>query len=362
MSNARKLADNLPSVGQLGNRNLIINGAMAIAQRGTSATSGPNGTGEGYLTVDRWKNPLNTSAVATQSQSTDTPTGQGFIHSFKLDCTTADTSVASDDFWIFQQRMEKQNVLHLAYGTSSAKSVTVSFWVKSTKTGTYICEIQDAVNDRYNRGAYTVNTANTWEKKTITFVGDTGGGLGTSSLNGASLDLNFWLMAGSDFSGGSAVSGWTATGTGRANGQVNFFDSTSNNWYITGIQFEVGSQSTPFEHETYGDTLSKCQRYFQHHQGDYYTIFLNGSIDNNSAYLSGPLTQVMRAKPSFSTANCYLYARPTGSLTHTSTENRCSTDYATIGFHGVSGSISASAGMRFESNNSNGYVRYDAEL
>ena len=310
MSNARKLADNLPTDGQLGNRNLIINGAMAIAQRGTSATSGPDGTGEGYLTVDRWKNPLRTSAVATQSQSTDTPTGQGFIHSFKLDCTTADTSVASNDFWIFQQRMEKQNVLHLAYGTSSAKSVTVSFWVKSTKTGTYICEIQDAVNDRYNRGAYTVNTANTWEKKTITFVGDTGGGLGTSSLNGASLDLNFWLMAGSDFSGGSAVSGWTATGTGRANGQVNFFDSTSNNWYITGIQLEVGSQSTPFEHESYDTTLEKCQRYFQKSgDGRTYGIVFNQHTATN-AYSCMRWWKPMRAAPtiySMSTSNYNMY-------------------------------------------------------
>ena len=307
-----------------GRRNLIINGAMAVAQRGTSGTSGPDGTGESYLTVDRWKNPLRTSAVATQSQSTDTPAGQGFINSFKLDCTTADTSVASNDFWIFQQRMEKQNVLQLEYGTSSAKSVTVSFWVKSTKTGTYICEIQDAVNDRYNRGAYTVDTANTWEKKTITFVGDTGGGLGTSSLNGASLDLNFWLMAGSDFSGGSAVSGWTATGGGRANGQVNFFDSTSNDWYVTGVQLEVGDNATPFEHLSFGEEYMLCQRYY--HKADIsgsYPIWLHPLTTNDTNYRrqNYNFPTRMRATPSM-TVTCSGTGTETTSGVESTTSSR----------------------------------------
>tara|TARA_R110002012_G_scaffold51785_8_gene133521 strand:- start:17719 stop:18789 length:1071 start_codon:yes stop_codon:yes gene_type:complete len=356
MSNARKLADNLPTEGSLSGRNLIINGDMRIAQRSTAA----HNEGTGYFALDRWRQEKANQDQFTYSveQVSDGPSG--FSKCLRVTTSTAETALASDEFGRIQQIIEGNNLERIGFGTADAKPFTLSFYVKSSVTGNYAVSFYVAdANVIYNK-AYTINTANTWEYKTLTFPAYTTAG--PTIDNTAGLTLNFGLFAGSAKT--TVTTNWTSyTQAYLFGGQTaNLAATLNSSWRITGCQLEVGSQASPFEHEPVGVTLSKCQRYFQHHQGDYYTIFLNGSIDTTSAYLSGPLTQVMRAKPSFSTANCYLYARPTGTLTYTSTENRCSTDFATIGFSGISGSISNSAGMRFESNNSNGYVRYDSEF
>jgi hypothetical protein len=153
-------------------KNIIINGDMSIAQRGTSTASI---TGSGYYTVDRFQLGVITLGTWTNSQSTDVPTGQGFATSSKLDCTTADASPAANAFFQFRQKLEGQNLQYLKKGTANAVSLTASFWVKSTKTGTFIVEIQDVDNNRGISKSYTVDVTDTWEKKTITFEGDTTG-------------------------------------------------------------------------------------------------------------------------------------------------------------------------------------------
>lgn len=240
-------------------RNLIINGDMQIAQRATSVTGI---TSTNYYTADRWRTDVTTAGTWTQTQDTDVPTGQGFANSLKLDCTTADASLASGDRIFLGQRIEGFNVQSLAKGTPTAKSITVSFWVKSNKTGTYIVELFDSDNSRQISTSYTISVADTWEKKTITNVGDTTGVLAND--NGIGLMVQFWFAAGSNYQSGTLSTTWgTSTNANRAVGQVNIADSTSNYFNITGVQLETSTVATPFEHLQYGQQLALCQRYYE---------------------------------------------------------------------------------------------------
>jgi len=240
-------------------RNIIINGDMSIAQRGTSVSSI---TGDGYYTVDRFEIDIATLGTWTQSQSTEVPTGQGFAKSLKMDCTTADASPAAGDKLIFAQSIEGQNLQYLKKGTSSAESLTLSFWVKTNKTGTYTLELLDNDNSRSFSQTYTVSSADTWEKKTITYAGDTTGAFGND--NGNSLQCNFWLGAGSNFTSGTFQNSWgSKTAANRvSSSQVNLADSTSNEWYVTGIQLEAGSVASDFEFLPVDVNLRRCQRYY----------------------------------------------------------------------------------------------------
>lgn len=245
-----------------GRRNLFINGKMQVAQRSTSSSLSTSA-----FVLDRWLFTETAAGTHTVSQSTDVPAGQGFAYSQKIDCTTADASLGASDLLLLQQKIEGINVQHLKFGTSSAESLTLSFWVKSNKTGTYIVEF---VNDNSSGVAvvsqsYTISSANTWEKKIITIDGDTS--LALQNTTNRELLVYIWLAAGSNFSGGGSLnsSGWNSsyvTNT-RAVGQVNFADSTSNEYYITGVQLEAGDNATPFEHISYAEELRDCERYYQ---------------------------------------------------------------------------------------------------
>ena len=240
-------------------RNIVINGDMSLAQRGTSTASI---TGGGYYSCDRWRFDINSQGTWTQSQSTDVPTGQGFAKSTKLDCTTADASPAAGDLLTFVQKVEGQNLQYLKKGTSSAESTTLSFWVKSNKTGTYIAELVDSDNSRQISKSYTISSANTWEKKTITYAGDTTGAFAND--NARSLDIVLWLGAGSNYTSGTLSTSWSSiTNANEAVGQVNLADSTSNEWYVTGVQLEAGTSASDFEFLPVDVNLARCQRYFE---------------------------------------------------------------------------------------------------
>ena len=243
-------------------RNIIINGDMSIAQRGTSTASV---TSTGYNACDRWKNVLNTLGTFTVSQDTSVPTGQGFAKSFKMACTTADASPAAGDFNALIQTIEGQNVQYLKKGTASAESLTVSFWVKSNKTGTYTCEFRDSDNIRSISQTYTISSVDTWEKKTITIDGDTTGAFDND--NGNSLQMWFWLGAGTDYTGGTLNTSWSASTTNQrvSSSNVNIADSTSNTWYITGVQLEAGTTASDFEFLPVDVNLARCQRYYYNH-------------------------------------------------------------------------------------------------
>lgn len=247
--------------GNIGRRNLIINGDMRIAQRGTTHTF-QNGTG-GYKTVDRWliAEAGTDSFVFEISKSTDAP--DDFANSFKVDCTTADASLSADVQISFEQKIEAQNLQHLNYGTSSAKTMTFSFYVKSNKTGTYVCWFYAEDGNRSIGRTYTINSANTWERKVMTIPGDTAGTINNDTDSG--FRTRFMLGAGSNYTSGTLQTDWgTITGTqaNRYVGQVNLADDTANEWYVTGVQLEVGETATEFEHRTIGEELAACQRYF----------------------------------------------------------------------------------------------------
>ena len=242
---------------------IIINGDMAVAQRATSTSSI---TSDGFHTLDRFQTHISSLGTWTQSQDTDVPSGQGFANSLKMDCTTADASPSAGDFCIIRTKFEGQDLQLFKKGTSNAEKFTVAFWVKSSKTGTHIVELFDIDNSRTVSQAYTISSADTWEKKVVNFPADTTGAFGDD--NGRSLDIQFWLGTGTTYSSGTLQTTWAGqTNANRAVGQVNLADSTSNNWYITGLQLEVGEYTSstlpPFQHESYEDNLQRCQRYYE---------------------------------------------------------------------------------------------------
>ena len=274
-------------------RNIIINGDMQISQRGTSF-SDPNG-----FTLDRWRYVKNgISGVVAITQDTDTPSGQGFSKSLKIAVTTADTSIETSEFGILTYLIEGQHLQHLKYGTSNAKKITVSFWVKSNKTGTYCVAAQKIDATRYDYVIeYTINSANTWEKKTITITPDSNiqasGGV-IDNDNGLGLALAFPLADAANRQGTNNTwnSSFPATSTSN---QVNFLDSTSNYINITGVQLEVGENVTPFEHRPYDVELARCQRYFWRWKEAKYFA---SSRDTNSMWAQFNHPVIMRANPS----------------------------------------------------------------
>ena len=273
---------------------IMINGDMQVAQRGTSVTSV---TTSGYRTVDRFHINIDTLGAWTVTQADDAPTGSGFQHSLKLDCTTADASPAAGDNITINTRLEGQDLQMFKKGTSSAEKFTVSFWVKATKTGTHILELDDNDNDRNINQAYTINSSDTWEKKVLTFDADTTGAFDND--NGASLRLFWWLGAGSNFTSGTLETSWASTtNANRAVGQVNNADSTANNWQITGVQLEVGEYDAttipPFQHESFKDNSERCQRYYQN-QGN---NFFGKTEGTTKFYFQVPFPVEMRTSPS----------------------------------------------------------------
>jgi hypothetical protein len=248
-----------------GRKNLIINGDMKISQRASSTNSAASGT---YI-VDRWQYEASTTGVVNVEQSTDAP--PGFKYSSKITITTADSNIASTDFQQILYKMEGNDISHLNYGTSNAKTCTLSFWVKASKPAIFPFSFQNHDGTRVYPENYTVNQANTWEYKTIVFPGDTGGTWVTTG-NSLGFRFTFQFMLGSSFTGGTRGA-WAAT-TGYLNlcppHTVNL-QETNATFQLAGVQLEVGKNATEFEHRSYGEELALCQRYY------YNTMFLNGA-------------------------------------------------------------------------------------
>jgi len=267
MSKAAELANLIGNINAGGggvNRNVIINGAMNVAQRGTS-TTGLGANGANYSTVDRFYTYANgTAGRFTMTQDSSAP--DGFANSLKLDCTTADTSIAAAEQLVLAQVIEGQNLQHLNKGTSSALPVAVSFYVKGNASATYMCALIDNDNSRMSTKQFSVTTD--WTRITINVPADTTGALDDD--NAGSFNLNFYLHAGSNLTGGTyTASTWGAsTDANRAVGISSFFDSTDRTFFLTGVQLEVGQNATEFEHEPVERTLAKCQRYYQRWQAN----------------------------------------------------------------------------------------------
>ena len=262
MSKAAELAALIGSQTALSNRNLIINGAMQVAQRGTSFT-GQGANGSPYFT-DRWYVfSGGTSAgrfTATQEAITDL---SGFTQALKLDCTTADTSIGADEQLTVIQAVEAQNLQHLKFGTSDAVPLTYSFYAKANAAKTYIAELY-AIDGTAKSQSHAFNVTTSWQRFEITFSATGADAATIDNNNGVGLYVNINLHSGSNLTSGTINSTWAAaTQANRHVGCDSFYSSTDNTFFLTGAQLEVGEQATPFEHRSFGDDLAMCQRYFQ---------------------------------------------------------------------------------------------------
>ena len=296
--------DIVPST-PLSHRNLIINGGMQVWQRATATTTATTGS---YITADRWNHVDQSGGTFTSerdalSVADKGTTGQAYA--LELNVTGADASVASGDYCKIEQIFEGQNLQHLGYGSSSAKDLVLSFWVKSNKTGTYGTNLQKQTNTTYYCiREYTIDVADTWEKKILTFSPTAGStSLITASpaeiddTNAAGMRLAFWLMGGTSFH--VADNTWSTGGHTTSN-HVNWMDSTSNNFYITGVQLELGSNATPFEHRSFAEELVRCQRYYYAHYpfGSAANGLIGKGAFNNSSQFEATVHfhQTMRTK------------------------------------------------------------------
>jgi len=305
------------SIQSLKNRNLIINGAMQVAQRATQVTGV---TTTGYYTCDRWRMTLGSLGAWTIDQSTDAP--NGFSNSFKVTCTTADASPAAGDYCILYYFIEAQNLQHLGFGTTDAKSMTLSFWVKSNKTGSASFGIQQSDNSsKMISKSYTINSADTWEYKTISIPADTAGVINND--NGRGFLLEWWLNSGTMWSSGSLQSTWSTYNQANRNPSNLGVGGAVNDYLaITGVQLEVGDVATPFEHESYGQTLAKCQRYYEKSDSHCY-IGMSWGLANTAG--------VVRTYVSFNTSK-----RATPTMTYSNVSTNWLAYNIAVGIHGFS--------------------------
>tara|TARA_R100001440_G_scaffold73476_1_gene98103 strand:+ start:396 stop:1436 length:1041 start_codon:yes stop_codon:yes gene_type:complete len=329
-------------------RNLFINGDMSIAQRGTSTSSVSSGTT--FPCCDRWKFQLSSAGTWTVSQSTTVPTGEGFANSFKLDCTSANGSLSGNEYLFLRQEVEGQFLQQLKKGTSSAEKTTLSFWVRSNVTGTYIVEFDDNDNSRNINKAYTIDAADTWEKKSIVFEGDTTGAFGND--NGSSARIFWWLAAGTSWTSGTLATSWEATNNAdRAVGQVNLASSTDNEWYITGVQWEVGDTATDFEHLPHDVQFHRCQRYFQiiRHA---YRVIARWNNTSGTPLCHMDFMQTMNHAPTISNSGTYDSSSGYAGSVHYGSTNSNGT------YVGGSGSVGTSEVVYANG----GYAEMDAEM
>ena len=365
--------DALPTFAEaaaLTNRNLVYNGAMQVAQRSASVTGI---TTSGYYTADRWALSVGSLGTWTMTVETDGPfAAAGMGKSLKVLCTTADAAPAASDSLAIIQSLEGQDLQRIKKGSSAAEQLTLSFWVKSNVTGTYIAELVDADNTRRVSASYSISASATWEKKTITFPADTTGGFDND--NALSLVARFWLGAGSDLTGGSPLqTAWgTATNT-RATGQTNLAAATDNYWQVTGVQLEVGPAATPFEFKSFGQELRECQRYYYKLVSDGtsrpMSVGFNTSTTASRGMFSFPV--VMRTAPTAleqsGTAGNYEINHGSNTATACSsvpTYNSSSTMVAQIDYTVASGLTAGGAALQRSSaaSGSSAYLAWSAEL
>ena len=305
-----------PTQTQLANRNVIINGDMMISQRGS--TWGGVGDDASTYTIDRWETYVQNSAARfTLSQDSESP--DGFAKSLKIDCTTADTSLAATDEVQLWQKVEGYNCTRFNKGTSSAQKYTLSFWLKSSKTGTYICRLLGRDNtNRSVSASYTVSDTN-WNRYVITFPADSTAK--DNCDNGEALRVVWWLVAGSGVNSGTLQTTWVnSTDTGAATGQVNFADSTDNVLYLTGVQMEVGSVATPYEHQNFNENFSRCARYYQEQQGHSDMFMFAGKAQGTTTVdCSITLNVPMRAEPTLACSNHRAFKSLSASITDSTT-------------------------------------------
>ena len=355
-----------------GRRNIIINGGMICSQRATSATGLGSGT-TGYVALDRFRLEKADSPTARYTMTQDSNAPTGFANSMKVAVTTADTSVGADVHQYIDQFIEAQNLQQLAYGTASAERITLSFYVKCSTAQTFALDLVNEDNSRYFNTTYTVSSADTWERKIITFPADTASGFNND--NGRGLRVRWTLVAGSNLTDGSVSTAWSGTQHIATNHANTWVGATSRAWQLTGVQLEVGSQATPFEHRSFGEELGLCQRYYSREEaatGAAYKRYGTGSWSSTTNLeVLIPLSTPMRNTPTLETtgtaSNYAIYSAGAidacTALTITNdadagTDNRAVAMYGTTSSGGVAGE----GGTLLANSDTDNFLALDAEL
>ena len=351
---------------QIGRKNIIINGAMQVAQRATSATD--KGATDGYFTLDRFKTANGTTSAGryTMSQSSVTDL-EGFSNALKIDCTTADTSIDAGEALILQQNIEGFNAQQLKATSTSTRAMTLSFYAKSNASRAIATELR--FSNGTNRQASKLHTIGTsWAR--YTFTVPAASSMQIDNDNSNEMQINFWLHGGSTFTGGTLSATFEASNNAnRAAGIGSIFASTDNTLEITGIQLEVGEQATPFEHRSYGEELALCQRYFYNHVSNSTgAIVANGdfwSASQTTGLINFPVT--MRTTPSMITENggTNYYSIYSASVEYTASnawtlflpQVNCANIYITPNSNGTAGNAT-----RIRTNNASAFISFDSEL
>ena len=352
------------NVNQYGNRNLIINGAMRVAQRGTSATVS-DGSNEGYSTIDRFYLNFNAGVGGgiDFSQSSDAPSG--FANSLKLQCSTTNTSFSTTDAVNLEYRPEAQDLQVLDYGTSDAKQMTISWYMKAaTFTGpiTLALETRDGTSEFYVK-SYTPTTS--WARYTCTVPGSTSATINDDSGQGMFLKFVIAGFSSGTYAKSADSTAWSTTRADYRNDIGNFTSSTSNQLFITGLQMEVGDTATDFEHRTFGDELQRCQRYcFVTPTGQTYSwTALSGycnSTSNALTFYQFPV--VMRAAPTLATSGSFEVADGHSTYNITSQSIADPTRYAARVDIAASGLTVGRVAMVRNKNDATAKITFDSEL
>jgi hypothetical protein len=338
-------------------RNRIINGAMVIDQRNAGAAITASG-----FPVDRFGSAFSTDGAFSAQQDSSAPAG--FTNSVKCTTTTADASLSASQYWFFRQRIEGYNVADLGFGTAAAKTITLSFWVRSSLTGTFSGSVLNGDTNRSYPFNYTISAADTWEQKSVTIAGDTSGTW--NKTNGNGMVVAWSLGIGSNFQG--TANAWGAAEAYGTAGSVSVIGTLSATWYVTGVQLEVGTQATSFEYRQYQQELALCQRYFWTSGagagGVAYSMHGTGMVhdsDSSDIFVQFPVN--MRASPTVTFSNLICVVGGTssnviaindvGGTTHTTAFLRC--DHS-------AGFTVGNASMLYNSNNANGFLRFSSEL
>lgn len=360
MTRARELA-NLAGVSEtaLSNRNMIINGACVIDQRNSGSSVTPADTN---YTIDRWRYTASQASKFTFQQNAGSVTPPAGFENYMGFTVASAVTVGSSDYFAITQRIEGYNVNQLEFGTANAKTVTLSFWVRSSLTGTFGGSLRGANFGRSYPFTYSISSANAWEYKTVTVAGDTSGTYQSGNTTG--LEVIFGLGVGSTNSGTAGA--WTASGHFSATGAVSVVGTGSATWYITGVQLEVGDQATPFEHRSYGEELAACQRYYVAYENKFgYSGGYYSSTEAN-AVITYPVT--MRTTPTLlagSGSDSYRWYASNGADSVSGvSSNGLYDSHVNImsnSGHGASGTQGDFAMLQIREADG-GYIRLDAEL
>jgi len=366
MSKAAELAKwgEVSTNGQVsGRRNIVINGAMQVNQRGT--TDAANGNG---FPVDRFKCTVAALDQFVVALSQDSSAPVGFANSLEIEVTTIEDALATNETFVLETRIESQDLLQVQKGTATAKTMSLTFYVKSSVTGNYALQALDHDNNRSVAFLYAISVADTWEKKSILIPADTTGAFADD--NGKGLALLWYLAAGTNFTSGTLQSAWAGTTNANlaAGHNVNIMSNTDNNWFLTGVQLEVGSVATPFEHRSFGEELALCQRYFQVAQSGTNAAIspiCNGWQQSSSDTRGILKFSAMRVAPTIAqntAANYFLFERNGASDLLTELSVAYSTPTSCLIYDDNTSSGTAGHGGGIYTNNASAYLHLLSEL